>query len=87
MFGGVLGVLRGVKIVGEGKVGVVRSGFVVAVGVMPGGFMVMACSVLVMFRCLGVMMGCLAGHGQTPFALHLVGAFDPQRIIGDSAQG
>lgn len=58
MLGGVLGVLRGVKMVGVGQVGVMRGGFVVAVGVMLGGCMVMACSVLVMLRCLGVMVRC-----------------------------
>lgn len=87
VFGGVLGVLRGVKMVGVGKVSVVGGGFVVAVGVMLGGFMVMACSVLVMLRCLSVMMGCLAGHGEAPFSSRWVGLFDPQRIIGDAAHG
>ncbi|MFZ0305897.1 MAG: hypothetical protein WAL75_24645 [Terracidiphilus sp.] len=84
VFGGVLG---GVKMVSLGKVSVMRGGFVVAVIVMLGGFMVMACSVFVMLRCLGVMLGCLAGHGQTPFDSHWIGEFDPQRIIGDGAQG
>jgi hypothetical protein len=87
MLGGVLGVLRGVKMVSVSQMGVVSGGFVVAVEVMLGGFVVMACSVLVMLRCLGVMVGCLAGHWQTPFDSHWVREFDPQRIIGDGAHG
>jgi hypothetical protein len=71
VFGGVLGVLRGVKMVSVGQMGVVRGGFMVAVGVMLSGFMVMARSVLVMLRCLGVMLGCLAGHGEAPFRFAL----------------
>jgi hypothetical protein len=87
VLGRVLAVLRGVKMVSVGKVSVVRGGFVVAVGVMPRSFVVMACSVLVMLRCLGVMMGCLAGHGEAPFDSRWVRVFDPQRIIGERAHG
>jgi hypothetical protein len=87
VFGGVLVVLRGVKMMSMGKVSMVRGGFVVAFCVMPGGFVVVACSVLVMLRCLGVMMGCLAGHGEVPFGSRWVELSDPQRIIGDGAHG
>lgn len=73
VFGSVLGVLRGVKMVSMGNVGVVCGGFVVAVGVMPSGFVVMACSVLVMLRCLGVILGCLTGHGLAPFIRFALG--------------
>jgi len=60
--GGVLGVLRWVNVVAVGQVGMVRGGFVVAFGVVPGGFAVMARSVFVMLRCLGVMMSGLMRH-------------------------
>jgi hypothetical protein len=62
--GGVLAVVRGVKVVAVGHVGVVRRCLVIAVKMFLCRFVVMACSVLVMFRCLSVMMGCLAGHGS-----------------------
>ena len=87
VLGGVLGVLRGVKVVSMGKVGVVCGGFVVAVGVILSGFVVMACSVFVMLRCVGVVLGCLTGHGLAPFATRWVREFDPQRIIGDGSHG
>jgi hypothetical protein len=57
MLGGVFGVLRRVQMVSVCQVRVVSGCFVVAFKVMLGGFVVMARSVLVMFRCLGVMMG------------------------------
>jgi hypothetical protein len=63
-FAGVLGMLGCVEMVGVGQVRVVSSRFVVAVEMSLGGFVVMACGVLVVFRCLGVMVGCLAGHGR-----------------------
>jgi hypothetical protein len=62
--GSVLGVFCGVKMVCVRYVCVVSGCGVVAVEVLLGGFAVMACSVFVMIRCLGVMMGCLAGHGS-----------------------
>jgi len=70
VLGGVLGMLRGVKLVSVGQMRVVSGCFVVAVEMMPGGFVVVARSVLVVLRCLGMMMGCLAGHGQAPFTSH-----------------
>ncbi len=60
--GGVLGVLCRVRVVTVGKVRVMRSRLVVALGVVPGGFAVMARSVLVVLRCLRVMMSGLLGH-------------------------
>ncbi len=83
MLGGMLVMLRGVKMVSVGQVGVMRGGFVIAVEVMLGGFMVVACSVLVMLRCLGVVMGCLTGHRQAPFALGW--GIRPAEIIEDHA--
>ncbi len=64
MLSGVLGVLRSVEVVRVRHMGVVRGCFVVAIEMLLGGFVVMACSVLVVLRCLGVMMGCLTGHGS-----------------------
>jgi hypothetical protein len=55
----VLSALHGVQMVGVRHMNVVGGCFVIPFIVMPGGFVVMACSVLVMFRCLGVMLGCL----------------------------
>lgn len=60
------GVLDGVEMVSMGYVRVVCSCFVFAVEMMLGGFVVMVCSVLEILRCLGVMMGCLVGHGKLP---------------------
>ena len=51
--------LHSVHMMGVRNMSVVGRSFVVALVVMPGGFVVMARSVLVMFRCLGVMLGCL----------------------------
>ena len=56
--------LRGVKMVSVGQMSVVGGCFVVAFVVVQGGLMVMACSVLVMLRCLSVVMGCLLRHGR-----------------------
>jgi len=56
---GMLGVFGRVRVVAMGQMRVVRSGFVVALGVVPCGFVVMARSVFVMFRRLLVVLGCL----------------------------
>lgn len=58
MLGSVLGVLDGMSVMAMSQMRVVGSGFVVAVQMMLGGFVVMARSVLMMFCRLGVMMGC-----------------------------
>jgi hypothetical protein len=62
MPGRVLGVFRCVQVVRVSQMCVVGSRFVIAFKVVPGGFVVVACSVLMMLRCLGVMMGSLVGH-------------------------
>lgn len=62
MLGSVLRVFGGVHVMAVGQMRVVGCGFVIALGVMPGGFMVMARSVLVVFRCLGVMLSCFVRH-------------------------
>jgi hypothetical protein len=62
VLGCVLGVLCRVRVMAVGQVRVVRGGFMVAAGVMLGGFVVVTGSVLVMIRCLGVMMSGLLGH-------------------------
>lgn len=65
VLGGMLGVLGGVSVVAVGQVRVVRGGFVIAVGVVLGGGMVMASSVLVVLRCLGVVLSCFVRHKGT----------------------
>jgi hypothetical protein len=62
VLGGVLGVLSGVGMVAMRQVGVVGGGFMVAIEVLLGGFVVVARSVLVMLRCLSVMVRCFVGH-------------------------
>jgi hypothetical protein len=54
-------VIRGVMHVSLGNLGVVRGFFVSSRVVMPGGFFVVTCGMLVMFGCLRMMLGC--GHG------------------------
>lgn len=56
VLGGVLGVFGGVDVMAVSEVRVVRSSFMVSIGVMLCSFPVMARSVLVMVRCLFVMM-------------------------------
>ena len=57
------GMFGRVRVVAVREMRVVGGGFVIAVGMVPGGFAVVAGSVLVMFRCVGVMFGCFVGHG------------------------
>jgi hypothetical protein len=85
MLGGVLGVFHSVEMVSMSHVRVVRGCFVFTVEVMFGGFVVMACSVLVMLRCLGVMMGCLVGHGKV-LSLRVISDVRPAENYGDQAQ-
>jgi len=58
MLGRMLGVLGGMDVVTMGQVGVVGSRFVVAIQMMFRGFVMVACSMLMVLRCLRVMMGC-----------------------------
>ena len=58
MLGGFLGVLRRLNVVTVRQVSMVGGRFMVAILVMLGGFVVMARSVLVMFRCLDVVLCC-----------------------------
>ncbi|MGO9444286.1 MAG: hypothetical protein ACLPXB_05830 [Thiobacillaceae bacterium] len=58
MFGGMLSVFGGVNMMAVSKVCVVSCRFMIAFEVMLCGFLVVACSVLMMLRCLGMMMGC-----------------------------
>jgi hypothetical protein len=58
MFRGMFGVLGGMGVVTVSQVSVVGGRFVIAIQVMLGRFVVVARSVLVMFRCLGVMVRC-----------------------------
>ncbi len=90
VLGGMARVLGCVELVRVRYVRVVSGCFVVAVEMLLGGFVVMACSVLVVLRCLGVMMSCLAGHGSL-LSLGvdlrwLISGIQPARIMGDGAQ-
>jgi hypothetical protein len=58
VLGRMLGVFGGMHMMAMRRVRVVRGSFVVAFDVMLRGFLVVARSVLVVFRCLGMMMGC-----------------------------
>ena len=58
LLGGFFGVILGLNVVAVRQVGVVSGGFVIAVFMMLGGFMVMARSVLVVLRCLLVVFHC-----------------------------
>ena len=64
LLGGFFGVILGLNVVAVRQVGVVSGGFVIAVFMMLGGFMVMARSVLVVPRCLLVMLHCFVGHEE-----------------------
>jgi hypothetical protein len=58
LLGRVFGVLRGMKAVAVREVGMVCGLFVVASRMVSGGLVVVARSVLVVFRCLLVMLDC-----------------------------
>jgi hypothetical protein len=60
--------VHSVNMVGVRQVRVVRGFLVMTRFVMLGGLVVVACRVLVMFGCLGVMMSCFLRHGCIPFA-------------------
>jgi hypothetical protein len=64
VLGGFFGVALGLDVMAVRQVRVVSSDFVVAVLVMLGGFVVVACSVLVVLRCLLVVLGCFVGHEE-----------------------
>jgi hypothetical protein len=54
--------------------------FVVAFGVCRSGFVMVARSVFVMLRCLGVMLGCFVRHVKPPDCLK-TGLLQPRGII------
>jgi hypothetical protein len=58
MLGCVFRVLGSMDMVAVSEMGVMRGGFMVAIGVMTGSLAVVARSVLVMIRCLVMMMRC-----------------------------
>lgn len=58
MLGRMFGMFSRMDLVTVGQMRMVCGRFVIPIQVMLGGFVVMACSVLVMLRCLGVMTGC-----------------------------
>jgi hypothetical protein len=66
-FGGFVGEMRGVEMVGVGDVRVMRGFFVRTRVVMFRGFLVMACRVFVMLRRFPMMLGCLLGHQVSLF--------------------
>jgi hypothetical protein len=65
LLGGFSGVMRGVMKMALGGVRVVSGGLVIAVLVVLGRFAVMASCVFMVLRCLGVVLGCLLGHGSS----------------------
>jgi hypothetical protein len=58
MLGRMLGVFLGMHLMAVRQMRVMGSFFVVVILMMLGGFVVMARSVLMVFRCLLVMLGC-----------------------------
>ena len=64
VLGGFFRVIFGLNVMAVRQMGMVSGGFVVAVLVMLGGFLVMACSVLVVLRRLCVVLGCFVGHEE-----------------------
>lgn len=62
VLGGFFRMILGLNMMAVRQVGMVSGGFVVAVLMMFGCFMVVARSVLVVFRCLLVVLGCFVGH-------------------------
>jgi hypothetical protein len=60
MLGGMFGVIGSMHMMAMSQVGMVSGRFMVAVVVVTCGFAVMARSVFVVFRCLGVMMRCFS---------------------------
>jgi hypothetical protein len=75
-------VLGGMKMVSVREMGVVRGLLMVAGLVVSGGFAVVACSVFVVFRCIGVVMGCFVRHGFPPGRLQ--SGFYPQRELSEA---
>jgi hypothetical protein len=61
--GRVFRVLGGMGVVSVCHVSVVGGLFVIALGVRRGGMVMVARSVLVVFRCLRVVFGCFVRHG------------------------
>jgi len=59
--------LSSVNMMAMRQVGMMRCLLMIARFVMGGGFFVVARSVLMVFRCLVVMVGCFLGHSQFPF--------------------
>ena len=68
-FGGMFRMICGMNVMSMCQVCVMGGFFVVSCFVVPGSIVVMACSVLMMLRCLFVMMGCFLGHGDFPFRM------------------
>lgn len=62
VLGRMLSMFCGMDVMTVRQVRVVGSSYVVTALVMPGGFVVMTRSVLMVFRCLLVMMRCFLGH-------------------------
>jgi hypothetical protein len=69
---GVLRVLGGMKMVRVRRVCMVGGFLMAASFVMLGGFVVMVCSLLMMFGCQLVMVGCFLGHVKLPFEKRLL---------------
>ncbi|HSZ17384.1 MAG TPA: hypothetical protein VK764_09810 [Terracidiphilus sp.] len=65
VLGRVFCVLLGMGLVAMGEVGVVGGRFVISVEMMFRGFAVMARSVFVVLRCLGVVPSCFVRHEES----------------------
>jgi hypothetical protein len=65
VLGSVFCMLLGMGLVTMGEVGMVGGRFMISVKVIFGGFAVMARSVFVVFRCLGVMPSCFMRHEES----------------------
>ena len=76
----VLRVFGGVDRVTVREMRVVGGLLVIAFGVRRGGFVMVARSVFVMLRCLGVMLGCFVRHVKPPDCLK-TGLLQPRGII------
>jgi len=80
VFGRVFRVLGCMNVVTVRHMSMVGGLLVVPLGVRRGGCMMVARSVFVMFRCLGVMLGCFVRHVKPPDCLKNR-LLQPRRII------
>jgi hypothetical protein len=87
VLGGFFRVIFGLNVMAVRQMGMVSGGFVVAVLVMLGGFLVMACSVLVVLRRLCVVLGCFVGHEESSFRAPVASRHGRIIVTRDHAMG